>query len=890
MEKKAKRLNIGLFISMLENEFSYSIMEGVSLAAKDLDADFTVFPIGLINADYTDKKSNNFRYQYNILASFLQKSSIDVAVIEYGTIVSNLDNVRKKRILSYIGDIPVILLSEEADGFPSMCVNNRTGLEEIINHFIDDHGCSKIGFISGPKNNQDAIERLNVYKDVLTSRNMYLGDDWIGYGNFSIYSEKVVTELINRHPDIEAIVFANDHMALGAYPVIENMGKIIGKDILISGFDNIPSSILAEPQLTTVVSDTKQMAYDAVLHLINGIERDAKYLHNTRMVSRGSCGCMSRHTTNISDFTNPDAKATFAINSQDTNLEDMREATKDKVEEAIMLRTFEVELNNISREMIYSHDSDLAWFNSILHSLRKLNFNSCYVLLYETPSENKKENRFNLPPKVYLRGSLIGKESQIYDNYEKEIDTYKLFDYEIFTRDYSRSLVLIPLFFRENQYGYILVESRMDYFQFASQLANNISSTLEIEHILRVQEKIKQELAYANQSKSQFLANMSHEIRTPINAIMGMNEMILRENKDPQIDKYATDVKNAASALLGLVNDILDFSKIEAGKMPLIMGNYDLKDLLRDTMKLTRARMKDKNLSLSLEYDDTLPSILYGDEGRIKQILLNLLSNAVKYTNEGSVTLNMSGFSDKSYAHITFSVTDTGIGIKKEDIGKLFEKFERLEEKRNRNIEGTGLGMSITIGLLQLMGSSLNVESVYNEGSTFSFTLIQKIADNTPIGKYDIENIYTPKEKYIQKYTAENAKILVVDDIEINRVIIESLLKQSLIHFDQADNGQACIDKYQKDDYDMILLDHMMPVMDGLETMRIISELPKYKKHPIPVIALTANAVSGAKEMYLEAGFTNYLSKPVNQAELDDILLKHLPLDKVSIIYSEDKQ
>ena len=395
-------------------------------------------------------------------------------------------------------------------------------------------------------------------------------------------------------------------------------------------------------------------------------------------------------------------------------------------------------------------------------------------------------------------------------------------------------------------------------------------------------ENARREADAANHSKSLFLAKMSHEIRTPINAIIGMNEMILREEDRQDIIDYGMDVKRAAYSLLSTINDILDLSKIESGKMELVCAEYDVSTLLYDIVNMISMKAKDKGLEIKLSLDEQLPSKLYGDDVRLRQILINLLNNAVKYTDTGSVTLSVSGEIQDSNVNLYFEVKDTGIGIKKEDLNKLFAEFERIEEKRNRNIEGTGLGISITTQLLTMMDSQLKVDSVYGEGSKFYFHLLQNIVDKEPIG--DIEERIREQAveySYEVSFVAPEAKILVVDDNQVNRKVFCNLLKELQMEIHEAAGGLACLDMVTKQPYDLIFLDHMMPDLDGVETIKKMRTLDNNLCKETPVIALTANALSGAKEMYLDIGFSDYLSKPFQPEKLEEMLLEYLPKEKV---------
>ncbi len=382
----------------------------------------------------------------------------------------------------------------------------------------------------------------------------------------------------------------------------------------------------------------------------------------------------------------------------------------------------------------------------------------------------------------------------------------------------------------------------------------------------------------ADKAKSLFLAQMSHEIRTPINAVLGMNEMILRESEDDDIIEYASNIHSAGNTLLTLINSILDFSKIEDGKMELVSVKYDVASLINDLVVSITPRVRAKGLTFNVQVDESMPAALYGDDVRVSQVIMNILTNAVKYTEEGSVTFSISKSQiNGDEAEILVSVKDTGIGIRKEDMEKLTVSFERLDTTRNRHIEGTGLGMSIVTKLLQMMGSSLQVESEYGNGSTFSFLLRQKIGDPQPIGNY-AKRVAESTEKKSQKelIQAPSARILVVDDNEMNLKVARGLLKLCAIKPDLAISGPEAIEKMREKEYDIVLLDHMMPKMDGIETLKRLKEQDLVPDHTV-IIALTANAIIGAKEMYIGEGFDDYLPKPIEINELCAKLGEYLP-------------
>ena len=413
---------------------------------------------------------------------------------------------------------------------------------------------------------------------------------------------------------------------------------------------------------------------------------------------------------------------------------------------------------------------------------------------------------------------------------------------------------------------------------------------LRVRHIIELvrlnveYEMAKNEAIMANEAKSLFLSNMSHEIRTPINAVLGMNEMILRECTDEQILTYAENIRSSGKTLLFLINDILDMSKIESGKMEIIQVEYEPAVLIMDLWNVIFLRAQEKDLSINFSLDKTLPRVLFGDDVRIKQIVTNLLTNAVKYTPQGGIEMHASyeRHGDKQISLI-ISVKDTGMGIKKEDMGKLFESFQRLDEQKNRNIEGTGLGMNITMSLLKLMDGEMTVESEYGKGSTFTVTIPQGIVCDEPTG--DFESIKNSQEQNRtlkgQSFEAPDANILVVDDNAMNLTVFKSLLNRTKMNIITADSGKKCLELVKKEHFHIIFMDHMMPGMDGIETLHEIQKLSDFPNEGTPVIILTANALSGARESYLKEGFVDFLTKPIDGDLLEQTIVNFLPKDLI---------
>lgn len=406
-----------------------------------------------------------------------------------------------------------------------------------------------------------------------------------------------------------------------------------------------------------------------------------------------------------------------------------------------------------------------------------------------------------------------------------------------------------------------------------------IDVTKEIEK----QKKIEGE----REAKSRFLSNMSHEIRTPINAILGMNEMILREAQDRQILTYASNIQSSGKMLLSLINDILDMSKIESGKMEIIPAKYKMSTVIMDLWNIIYLRANEKKLAFNVELDETLPCILYGDDVRIKQIVTNLLTNAVKYTQKGSVMLKIAyERQNDDELLLKISVQDTGIGIRKEDMGKLFESFQRLDEKKNRNIEGTGLGMNITMSLLKMLGGDMKVDSEYQKGSTFTVIIPQKIISDEPTGSFQKIQERNSLQNSSKKgsFTAPEGRVLVVDDNAMNLTVFKALLKRTKLQVVTAESGKQCLEYVKQQEFHIIFIDHMMPEMDGIETLHEIKVLAQHIDFPnknTPVIVLTANAVAGAREMYLTEGFEEFLTKPVDAELMEQTICKYLPKELI---------
>lgn len=403
--------------------------------------------------------------------------------------------------------------------------------------------------------------------------------------------------------------------------------------------------------------------------------------------------------------------------------------------------------------------------------------------------------------------------------------------------------------------------------------ANLIDTTIDAR---REYEK-KKNAENANVAKSQFLATMSHEIRTPINSVLGMNEMIIRDTQDPVIMEYAQNINSAGNVLLGLINDILDFSKIESGKLELVITNYETKTLFTDLYNLIEERARKKGLYLEVKMDPNMPSVLEGDMGRIRQIITNFLTNAVKYTEKGSVVLSASMKDIDTNPTLHVDIIDSGQGIKDEDKDKLFSSFTRLNEQKNQSIEGTGLGLAITKQLVAMMNGSISVESTFGVGSTFSVDIPQVVVDSTQVGIFNPArgNKGKSNKKFKITFRYPEGKVLIVDDNKTNLIVAAGLLKPTKMNVTTVTSGDEAIALLKENEYDLIFMDHMMPVKDGIETLHEIQAIfgSDFKT---PIIVLTANAISGMRDMYIQEGFNDYLTKPMSTKQLEEMLVTYI--------------
>ncbi len=481
---------------------------------------------------------------------------------------------------------------------------------------------------------------------------------------------------------------------------------------------------------------------------------------------------------------------------------------------------------------------------------------------------------------------------------------FLLFEGKSFLLAFSLSVLSFLLTYLVTYFYPMILSTSPRFYAFTDSFVTLLCVSCFIGFLLKIQAKTyererqtaeqqKREVEQLARSKDTFFANMSHEIRTPINTIIGLNEMILREDISDEIAENAINIQNASKMLLTTINDILDLSKLESGKMEIVPTQYEISSMFSDLVNLVWIRAHQKDLEFRVDIDPEIPSMLYGDEVRIKQVVTNLLTNAVKYTEAGSVTLTAKGeriAADQILLRI--SVQDTGMGIRKESLDDLFSSFKRVDESDNRHIEGTGLGLSISKQLMEMMGGRITVDSVYHKGSVFTIELKQRIINVRPIGviNFAAQKQLSQRARYRQTFIAPDARILVVDDNAMNLMVAVKLLRDTKVQVDTAESGKDALKKTAENAYHIILMDHMMPEMDGAATLMAVRNQAKGFCQKTPVIALTANVMSDAEQVYRNMGFDGYLAKPISTPLLEATLLQYLPHELIEYLAREEEE
>lgn len=723
-----KRKNIALFVAMIENQFSYAICEGALMGAEESDVNLFIFPGGIINAKYEDKDANCYRYQYNTLFSCVESQAFDAVIIEYGTVTSFLNEKEKKEFLAGFGDVPIILLAGTEEGYSSVCVDNQAGLREAILHLIDQHGCDKIGFVSGPKTSQDALERLDVFQRTVEEKGLDLGEDWIVYGNFSEYCEDVVTDLMERHPDIQAIVCANDQMASGAYNVIRRFGKQPGVDILVTGFDDSPTAMLLDPKLTSVRADTKELAYMAVQESAK-LEKGqiVECQLNSRLIARESCGCLNGSVfgtqllslegrTLDAEFMKQLAQVTYETNFDRCFVNEENDRVKQLIEDYFLyfygcisetgdflfdheeflsqykrlsetmkkgyiemnrflsinymlynylrdliakdmdrlllieeiaqmnlaclnyyannqvtdkekVKIFEVMLTNITRDMLQFSDIEEQKYYSVFEKFQRMEFDSCYIYAYKESVEHGPKAKWKHPKQLYLKGYFNQGKIDI-QNRETVVSFKELFVSDVMPNERRHDMLVMPLFSGYDLYGYMMTESCIDSYRYASQIACQVGVAINVMEIRKRQEAITKKLERSlakMERNNKILDEMSH--KDPLTGIANRRGFL------DSVNTIITDKKNHGKRAIAVYAD-MDCLKIVNDEFGHDEGDFALKTIATALTESFRksdvvARMGgDEFAAFAMVSSDHFAEAL---KKRVNDILLTLNQNDKPY-------------------------------------------------------------------------------------------------------------------------------------------------------------------------------------------------------------------------------------------------------------------
>ena len=788
-------------------------------------------------------------------------------------------------------NVPVIVQGIDVEGTSGVTIDNYIGMKALSNHLIEEHNIKDCVFIGGTSDHIDSNIRLEALRDALNEHGYELDEKNIIYANWErgmveSYIIETYGDRKNKLPD--AFVCANDPMAYVAILSLESIGYKVPADVCVTGFDNLKSGRIFYPSVASVDQQYREqgkICAGFALDLINNRTAIKKAVVPCSANFGESCGCTNCKDENANrkklghDLVfEKSVKSNFAgrLAHLEGNImsggefEDIAQIMRRDFLTTTGMESedFHIYINNLYKSLSYMDNYSAepeAFYSPVMDVIAaKTNGVVCEAdsmkleeLLLGYSGEGKgKTYVFN---SLKIHNSIIGYMVMGYYDYA--------FDGSIF--DDFRKHICLAL----DRYQNSIKLTRLNKELMAAYENEKKAHQLEVA-LLHAEA--------ASRTKSKFLANMSHEIRTPINAILGMDEMILRESSEDEIKGYAKDIKSASNTLLALINDILDFSKIESGKMDIIPTKYQLDSLLNNLLSMLKPKAEEKGLELELILNPDTPAKLYGDEIRIKQIMLNLLNNAIKYTKAGKITWVVDyEITQQNTCILKVEVADTGIGIKADDLEAIYSPYERVDKVENKGVEGTGLGLSITKSLLEKMDSRLFVESTYGVGSKFSFVLKQPMWGSEPIGNH-LPGNYEDEEK-TEKFHAPTAAVLVVDDVEMNLTVIRNLLKRVEITPDICLGGEEAIGLADEKKYDVILLDAMMPHMSGEETLHLIRSSSKLNRET-PIVVLTANAIVGAREEYLAAGFNDYLSKPINGDLLENVLGKYIPVEKQIIV------
>lgn len=851
---------IGIFLSVPQGYFQSQVSMTVSRIGAELGYN-TVFYCNYGTHDETNidfeigERSIVELPDYNKLAGVILLTDCFETP---GMLEAMLETINKHPSL------PVVSLRQDLPGYHSILMDDIRSMDVIMDHILGHHGHKKVYFLSGPRERADAQRRLCSYRNKMEEYGCEYNEDWIYYGNFWTTIGPYAADWIEKTGMPEVVVCANDYMAIALIEELARRGYKVPEDVKITGFDDIDSAAVATTSLTTVGVPFVEMA-DKAIHLIDDILRgDNPPMHTyvtTDLIVRESCGCNSK---TVEDYI--------------------------KLQHELYSENEEIKLNNASHIMFSrsaqnKHDTESVFATAFYFSAMAGKYRRMFFCMNESGDMKRYPVQSVLEYKSVNGGGV--------EHPDIIFDTDELVPLE--PNNKPQSMFALPLHHESKIFGYVAIEMQ-DYLPVQEFFANylvTITNSLEkiyqekqVRKVMKMEKMARKQAEKANHIKDDFLVNLSHEIRTPLNAIVGLTNMLRDEKLSSTGMSYLTTIKYSSDNLLRMISDILDYSQMNAGELKITRDEYKTIDLQREIKQIIEMYcINREDLQYECILDDNTPVKLYGDKERIEQIMVNLCSNATKFTEKGKISALISWENNTDpdgTVHedgwLNLTVNDTGIGIKKEHLKSIFGAFTQVDAARSRSRDGAGMGLAVCNMLASTMGGNIRVESVFGKGSSFHVRIPQEVSERIGINADDKKQ---NRSKGSIGLSAPGACVLVVDDNLMNLKVESLLLKKYQIKVITAMSGMKAIDILEKNpNIDLVFMDYMMPELDGAETTRIIIS----KGINVPIIAVTANTVSGATDIYYGAGMKDYLPKPIEMNKLEEILSRWLPEDKQVII------